>query len=485
MYAAQGLLRSSTPITDSFRITLVLVCKAASLTLAHAGRREQTSLAIYVAFDGPLDQYYMQNPGRLFGSKVETPQVDPQNAALLAQHVMCAAEELSLVPAVDAQFFGQVRHMPTGPCAIVFIDVCTAPCFSMYRPRCPSSKCLVVTLSYCDAQLSARSGCFCQSPRTALQGIHAAVESLRVTQKIGFTPADRNALRYIGGEPPARGVSLRAIEPEAFSIIDVTCSHGAGVLETIEASKAFWEVYDGAIYLFQGRSYLCRRLDLERRVAEVAPADVRYFTTVVDRTDVHVCGGNVAYAVPGQGEGGGAAGSTAAVDGRGTMPPISARSGPAVITLRFMGFLRVWRGSGIAFDRVNLFLPDVQFTTEAAYVRCVMLLTLCTPSVAAACCNWCLRLMMRSTRPSVAAGSAWQGAMQRPGLCLAGLRLMKVCVQSPGVSTQSMSGGRAAVSGWCACSQPRCPQRSPNVHDVQCGRHASGVRQSVRHPISA
>jgi DEAD/DEAH box helicase domain-containing protein len=193
------------------------------------------------------------------------------------------------------------------------------------------------------------------------QGIFEAVDSLRAAQTIGFTPTDRNALRYIGGDVPARLVSLRAIEPETFAIVDM--SNNGATLETIEASKAFWEVYDGAIYLFQGRSYLCRRVDLSSRVAEVVPADVRYWTKVVDLTNVHVLGGNVAYDVPG-------ADAADPRAGGAVMPPTSARSGPAVITLRFLGFLRVWRGSGIVFDRVNLFLPDVQFTTEAAYVRC-------------------------------------------------------------------------------------------------------------------
>ena len=67
------------------------------------------SLAIYVAFDGPLDQYYMRDPHRLFSAAIETPQVDPQNAVLLEQHVTCAAAELPLVPAIDVQFFGEVR----------------------------------------------------------------------------------------------------------------------------------------------------------------------------------------------------------------------------------------------------------------------------------------------------------------------------------------------------------------------------------------
>ena len=73
-----------------------------------AGRREQTSLSIYVAFDGPLDQHFMRQPSKLFGATVETPQVDASNLILLQQHVVCAAVELPLVPYLDQQFFGQV-----------------------------------------------------------------------------------------------------------------------------------------------------------------------------------------------------------------------------------------------------------------------------------------------------------------------------------------------------------------------------------------
>lgn len=117
------------------------------------------------------------------------------------------------------------------------------------------------------------------------------------------------------------------------------------------------QVYDGAIYMFQGRPFLCRKVDLSARVAEVAPCNARYYTKPVHATDVHVPGGQVAYV---QGEG--------ARQHAGT----SARCGAAVVTTRYTGFVRIWRGSGISFDHVRLFLPDVQFGTEAVYVRCAL-----------------------------------------------------------------------------------------------------------------
>ena len=48
---------------------------------------------------------------------------------------------------------------------------------------------------------------------------------------------------------PASGISLRAIDPERYSIVNE--ADGGNILEEIEESKAFFEVYDGAVYLFQ------------------------------------------------------------------------------------------------------------------------------------------------------------------------------------------------------------------------------------------
>ena len=45
----------------------------------------------------------------------------------------------------------------------------------------------------------------------------------------------------------------------------------------------------------QGRTYLCKKLDLESKVAIVRPADLKYYTKVRDFCDVHVTGGRAYY----------------------------------------------------------------------------------------------------------------------------------------------------------------------------------------------
>ena len=42
----------------------------------------------------------------------------------------------------------------------------------------------------------------------------------------------------------------------------------------------------------QGRTYLCKRLDLDHRLAVVRPANLKYYTRPRDFTDVFVVGGH-------------------------------------------------------------------------------------------------------------------------------------------------------------------------------------------------
>lgn len=59
-----------------------------------------------------------------------------------------------------------------------------------------------------------------------------------------------HALHYIGRfDNPAGQFSLRAIDPDRYQIINE--AEGGYVMEEIEESKAFFQVYDGAVYMFQ------------------------------------------------------------------------------------------------------------------------------------------------------------------------------------------------------------------------------------------
>jgi len=84
---------------------------------------------------------------------------------------------------------------------------------------------------------------------------------------------------------PAKFVAIRDTEEDHFAIVDV--SHGRNiVLEELEASRAFFTLYDGAIFLHQGNSYLVRDFQPDRKVAKVEKVKVEWTTQQRDFTDI-------------------------------------------------------------------------------------------------------------------------------------------------------------------------------------------------------
>ena len=53
------------------------------------------------------------------------------------------------------------------------------------------------------------------------------------------------------------------------------------------------QVYEGAVYMHQGRTYLIKSLNLSTMLAFCEEADLKYYTKTRDYTDIHVIGGSL------------------------------------------------------------------------------------------------------------------------------------------------------------------------------------------------
>ena len=310
-----------------------------------AGRRGKRALGIYVAFDGPLDQYFMRRPEKLFeAAEKERAAIDCANPAILAAHVACAAYELPLDP------------RPEGVDARTYF-------FTGAETR--------------DAPLEKKSGeRFCKKNENEPSDFRVAAEALVRDAKLARDPsvaasrAGDLRLRWVGDSAsgPARGVSVRTIESERYAVVDMDTGK---TVEEIEASKAFWSVHPGAVYLNQARTFLVKALDVEARVARVRRADVKYFTRSVDTTRLTLVdnsGSKAAYpdrpAYP-------AAGPVRGEKRRAS----SAQTAACEVVIQFTGFKKVHQGTGAFFDEVSFArdlrveLPPVTFRTVASWVR--------------------------------------------------------------------------------------------------------------------
>jgi len=73
-----------------------------------AGRGSSDSLVTLVAFQNPLDQYFMKHPDDFFGRPHEQAIIDLHNQYISLGHIMCASSELPINEEVDRQFFPEL-----------------------------------------------------------------------------------------------------------------------------------------------------------------------------------------------------------------------------------------------------------------------------------------------------------------------------------------------------------------------------------------
>ncbi|KAG9245142.1 DEAD/DEAH box helicase-like protein [Calycina marina] len=84
---------------------------------------------------------------------------------------------------------------------------------------------------------------------------------------------------------PSKFVAIRDTEEEHFAIVNISNGQNI-VLEELEASRAFFTLYDGGIFLHQGNTYLVKEFNPTRKIAKVEKVNVNWTTQQRDYTDV-------------------------------------------------------------------------------------------------------------------------------------------------------------------------------------------------------
>ncbi|KAJ3517789.1 hypothetical protein NLJ89_g269 [Agrocybe chaxingu] len=84
---------------------------------------------------------------------------------------------------------------------------------------------------------------------------------------------------------PSRHVSIRGAQEDAYMVVEVRHhEQDAYMLEEVEFSRALFELYEGAVFLHQGESFIVKEVSHESKVAKVQRADVNYITSPRDVT---------------------------------------------------------------------------------------------------------------------------------------------------------------------------------------------------------
>lgn len=109
-------------------------------------------------------------------------------------------------------------------------------------------------------------------------GLPELAESQLVPDLVGFYHSHPSFHPY-----PPRMVAIRDTEDPGYAVVDIARNI---VLEELEASRAIFSLYEGGIFLHQGRTYLIRTVSTEQRIARVEAVNVSWTTSPRDFTDV-------------------------------------------------------------------------------------------------------------------------------------------------------------------------------------------------------
>ncbi len=201
--------------------------------------RRGRGLAVYVAGEDALDQFFCRHPDDFLQRPVEAAILDHESPLIFRAHLLCAAHEGPLGHD-DAEFLG---------------------------PRWEAH-----------AEALVSSGDLRRRPN--LRTTKAIEDQNIPDEALGETYVPR-----AHGSYPAADVSLRSASAEQFAIVDVASGE---LLGSTESARAHSTVHDGAVYLHQGRTYEVRELDLERRRALVTPFSGDWYTQPKRATDTDI-----------------------------------------------------------------------------------------------------------------------------------------------------------------------------------------------------
>lgn len=86
---------------------------------------------------------------------------------------------------------------------------------------------------------------------------------------------------------PAAEVSLRNMSDKTYTIIEDT-PEGPNVIGTLDEVSAFFQLHTHAVYMHNAQTYFVDKLDVDRKIASVAPKGLDYYTQAVDETNILV-----------------------------------------------------------------------------------------------------------------------------------------------------------------------------------------------------
>ena len=189
-----------------------------------AGRSNQESIITMVAFQNPLDQYFMKHPELFFTNSHEHAIIDLNNQEILRGHLKCAAYELPLK-------YSETDSFGFDDQGVVFDEISDMETEGI--------------LTYKHDQWAYNE-----------------------------TNEDDN---------PNFKVNLSDISSDTYSVFN-----GRTFLESMSQKQAYREAHENAVLIHNGDTYIVKELDISEKRVYVKKKDLNYYTQALKEVDVKI-----------------------------------------------------------------------------------------------------------------------------------------------------------------------------------------------------
>jgi len=189
-----------------------------------AGRSNQESIITMIAFQNPLDQYFMKHPELFFTNSHEHAIIDLNNQEILRGHLKCAAYELPIK-------FSETDSFGFDDQGVVFDEISEMETDDI--------------LTYKHDQWS-------------------------------YNQKDMD-------DNPNFKVNLSDISSDTYNVFN-----GRSFLESMSQKQAFREAHENAVLIHNGETYIVKELDISERRVYVKKKDLDYYTQALKEVDVKI-----------------------------------------------------------------------------------------------------------------------------------------------------------------------------------------------------
>lgn len=189
-----------------------------------AGRGDAPAISVLVASPNPLDQFLAHHPEYFFGRSPEQALINPNHLLILLEHLRCAMFEL---PFQKGEGFGSLSD----------------------------------------------------------ELVDEYLDFLVNNQEAHFS---NDKYYWMQDQYPAANISLRSASPQSVVLQAADEDGKPAAIGTVDGESASWMIHPGAIYMHEAQQYFVQELNLEKRVAQLVPVGLDYYTEAQQRSEIQV-----------------------------------------------------------------------------------------------------------------------------------------------------------------------------------------------------